>query len=164
MTTATPSASADLLVVPIVPEQIPEAAKLAASAWDVPPLPGQLEAELASPDSMAVVAREAADPAAPLAGVATATILGAGIATADDTAVSPMLRGSGVGRRLIAALAARLRAVGVHRVYGCSSQRRKAEIGFFERCGFRVIGEFRAHDLPWFHEGDCIWLTRLDLD
>src|SRR5256885_4325007 len=122
-----------VVLLPPPPSRLVEAARLAARAWDVPPGPGVLESELMSPDSVAMAALDAERPSGPLAGVATATLLGGGVATSDDTIVAYGWEGRGIGRLLLDALMKRLKRYGVKRVHGQASERRIGSLPVFMR-------------------------------
>lgn len=146
----------------LTPERLVEAARLAASAWDVPPPEGKLESDLMSPDSVAMIALDPEDPSGPIAGVATATLLGDGLASADDTAVAAEWEGHGVGSLLLDALTRELKRYGVRRIRGQSSERRVGQLPFFLRYGFKVVGERPASE-PWFVPGENVFLTELSI-
>lgn len=143
-------------------DRLDEAAQLAATAWDVFPAPAALVDAWIRADELVLIAIDPAD-GGRLVGVASAVLLGDGRAASEETVVAPGAHGAGVGAALLDALTAALRAAGIRSLHGESSERRLRELPFFLRYGFRIEGVRRARGEPWFHEGDLVIRTRLDL-
>jgi GNAT superfamily N-acetyltransferase len=59
-------------------------------------------------------------------------------------AVAPDLQGQGAGRRLVEELLARAAAAGARLVW---ADARETAVGFYERCGWRAIGEPQIDDV-----------------
>ena len=150
-------------VVPAAPARLADAARLAAQAWDVPPAPGRVEAILAHPDTITLVALDARYPRGPVVGVTTARLLANRRAISEETVVDDQWRGHGIGRLLITQMKAILRAAGVREVRGQSAGSRLRELAFFVREGFRVIDCRVAKNQEWIADGEKIYETALVL-
>jgi len=133
-----------------------DAAALAAEAWDLPPAPGVLEARLAAPNALVIAA---IDREGQIGGVATARILSDGRAVSDETVVHASWRGRRVAAAMIQALADRLRSRGIRVLEGESSSQKLPELAFFQRQGFRVIGEWVANGVEGYADGERIFRT-----
>lgn len=157
------SGEAAIWVVPAPPERLAEAAWLAALAWDVPPAPGRIEALLAHPDSITLIALDARAPSGPIVGVTTARLLPKRRAVSEETVVHDEWRRHGVGHTLITQMKATLRAAGVREVRGHSSGKKIRELSFFVREGFRVIECRVAKNQEWIEDGEKIYTTALVL-
>jgi predicted N-acetyltransferase YhbS len=77
----------------------------------------------------------------------------------DDLVVEVDFRGRGLGDALIDAQLDAFRGLGCVRVRGLSPQSLVAQVSFFERHGFRVIAEERAHHLWGVREGETLFVT-----
>ncbi len=144
-------------ILPVPPSRLVEAASIAMLAWDRPGDPETLARELAS--GIALGAFQDGR----LVGVATATLLGDGVARSEDTAVREEARGAGIGAALLEALMERLRGLGIREVWGESSIARLDSLAFFRRAGFEVVETEIARGKPWFREGEVVVRTRLRL-
>jgi GNAT superfamily N-acetyltransferase len=141
------------------PEELADAARLAANAWDVPPRGDELERSLRDEHSIVVCARRDGH----LVGVTTATIVDGRVASSDETVVDPEVRSHRVGRRLLVRMIEILRARGVREVRGQSSSKRRDGLAFVMRLGFHVVGAQIADHLPGFADGTIVLRTRLAL-
>ena len=139
-----------------------EAARLAALAWDVAPPPGVIERRLLKGNVRAVVAT-LGGPDGPIVGITTARLRPDGEADSDETVVAPGYQSTGVGARLIEAMARVLQAEGVRALRGESSGRRLRALRFFLRNGFRLTGVIRAEKHESFADGELVYLTRMSL-
>lgn len=146
----------------VPPGRVPEAARLATSAWDVAPPPGLVEERMRLPNARVLVAT-LGGPHGPIVAVTTARIRPDGEADSDETVVAPNYQSLGLGARLITAMADLLRAERVHALRGESSGRRLRALRFFLRNGFRLTGVIRAKDHESFADGELVYLTRMPL-
>jgi GNAT superfamily N-acetyltransferase len=66
----------------------------------------------------------------------------------EDLFVRPLHRGAGVGRALLSAVAARVRAGGGARLEWAALDWNEPALGFYRRLGARAMGEWITHSLP----------------
>jgi amino-acid N-acetyltransferase len=82
-------------------------------------------------------------------GVVGLRIMWSNLAEVYALAVSPLYRGHGLGKRLVAAAADEARRLGIRRIFALTYERE-----FFDRCGFEVVN--RHQSLPAKVWSECI--------
>jgi GNAT superfamily N-acetyltransferase len=95
------------------------------------PGPGLSRERLASGSPMMLAARRDGE----IAGVALGQVEGGGLGTVDQLAVAADARGTGLGRRLLAALESGALSLGVRQLTLGSVD---DAVGFYQRCGYRA--------------------------
>jgi len=82
----------------------------------------------------------------------------------DDTVLRPEYRRRGLGTSLLYRQLDAFRALGCTRVRGLSPDSHLSELQFFERHGFRVVGETLAHGVWGVRDGERLRITERRLD
>jgi GNAT superfamily N-acetyltransferase len=77
----------------------------------------------------------------------------------DDIVLARGYRNRGLGGQLLEAQLAAFRALGCTRVRGLSPDSLAAQVSFFQRYGFRVVGEEIAHGLWGVRDGERVQIT-----
>ncbi len=153
-------AGADIAIVPEPPDSATAAALLASYRGELAerfpggftPPPGWAAAasQLVPPNGAFLVVRSAGEPL----GCGGVRVLESGVAELKHMWVSPLLRGRGVGRRLLAALEAEARALGCATVRLDTSPFLPEAIALYRSLGYTEIPRYNDNPL------DAIWMER----